>query len=431
MTGATNSQIFLDEITGFIFTFAGHFFSETNGLYLMSKAFFYRFFVLFSSFALLSGAITKMQAQPSCEITIDKTIPVCPGSKFQLSVPEGENYKYLWKLNGDSITNSSSFLWKLTEDAEFIVRVTDTVNSEECESDPFLVSVHTPIDIKLDQIQLTCTDGDNDNGNNARVKAIASGEFQADEYHYFWEVSPIQISPGDSSLAQGLKAHQLYSIEVKDNYGCSAWDTIWTKAYDNPVVKIYTEPDSIAYIQNPDVAFFYNNLSIDSIDIISHFWVVEIGNPAYPDSVLDDLPPDPIVRFETIGVWPAHLTVRNPQGCDTTYNYNMEIKPVKLFIPNVFTPNGDDKNELFQIGVYIDDENKDFEISLNDYYLSSELVIFNRWGKKVYESNDYDNKWDGGKLADGVYYYVLKCQGAKSNDVFKGAVTIVGTGSRP
>ena len=398
----------------------------------MSKAFFHGFIILLGSFALLNGGMSELQAQPSCEITIDKTIPVCQHSKFQLSVPEGENLKYLWKMNGDSITNTASFLWKLTETAEFIVRVTDTVNFEECESDPFIVSVHTPITIDFLQKPewRTCTNGDNNNGNNAKVKAIASGEFEADEYHYFWDVSPIQITPSDSSFVQGLKAHQRYAIMVKDNYGCEAFDTVWTEAYDNPVVEIFTDPDSIAYIQKPEVAFFYNNLSADSIDIISHFWVVEIGNPAFPDSVLDDLPPDPIVTYDRVGIWPAFLTVYNPQGCDTTYSYNMEIKPVHLFIPNVFTPNDDGANDLFKIAIVEDGENKNTEIMLNEYYRSTKLVVFNRWGKVVYESDDYQNDWDGDKLSDGVYYYVLKCQGAKSNDVFKGSVTIVGTGNR-
>jgi len=55
-------------------------------------------------------------------------------------------------------------------------------------------------------------------------------------------------------------------------------------------------------------------------------------------------------------------------------------------------------------------------------------VIFNRWGRIVYKSSDYQNDWDGGDLPDGVYFYVLKCYGARSNDVFKGSVSIYGSG---
>jgi len=399
----------------------------------MNKALFFRLIMLLSGFAFFSGSFSGLQAQPSCEISIDKSLPVCPMSEFQLSVEEVDGYEYLWKTEaGEEIGNTPSILLRLTEETGIVVRVTDVVNSEECESDPFIISVHTPIEIELLQKPewRTCTNGDENNGNNAKVRAIASGDFEADEYHYFWKVSPLQIAPGDSALAIGLKAHQKYIVEVRDNYGCPAWDTVWTQAYDNPVVEIFTDPDSIAYIQKPQVTFTFENLSADTIDIINHFWRVEIGNPAYPDSVIESNLPNPIITYDRVGIWPAFLTVYNGQGCDTVYSYNMEIKPVHLFIPNVFTPNGDGANDFFKVALLEGEDNKNTDILLNEYYQSTKLVVFNRWGKVVYESDDYDNKWDGSKLSDGVYYYVLKCQGAKSNDVFKGAVTIVGTGSR-
>jgi len=53
------------------------------------------------------------------------------------------------------------------------------------------------------------------------------------------------------------------------------------------------------------------------------------------------------------------------------------------------------------------------------------LVIFNRFGRIVYESDNYKNNWNGGNLPDGTYFYVLKCQGYKNkNMVYKGSVTI-------
>lgn len=69
----------------------------------------------------------------------------------------------------------------------------------------------------------------------------------------------------------------------------------------------------------------------------------------------------------------------------------------QLEIPNVFSPDGDGKNDLFQVkhnGI------KTFSAS-----------IFNRWGKLLFEWNDVANGWDGtvsGKKAtDGVYFYVI------------------------
>jgi gliding motility-associated-like protein len=52
-----------------------------------------------------------------------------------------------------------------------------------------------------------------------------------------------------------------------------------------------------------------------------------------------------------------------------------------IFIPNAFTPNGDGENDVFFVrGNGIDE---------------MQLVIYNRWGEKVFESNSKDNGWDG------------------------------------
>ena len=70
-----------------------------------------------------------------------------------------------------------------------------------------------------------------------------------------------------------------------------------------------------------------------------------------------------------------------------------------IFIPNSFTPNGDDNNDSFF---------PEFDCEMNTY----ELVIFNRWGELIFEAQNTDSKWDGnynGKLAPlGVYAYRLK-----------------------
>lgn len=69
----------------------------------------------------------------------------------------------------------------------------------------------------------------------------------------------------------------------------------------------------------------------------------------------------------------------------------IEIKP--LVIPNVFTPNNDGLNDKFVI--------KNIE------NWKVQLTVYNRWGNKVYENNNYDNEWDGSKLPAGVYFYFI------------------------
>jgi gliding motility-associated-like protein len=91
--------------------------------------------------------------------------------------------------------------------------------------------------------------------------------------------------------------------------------------------------------------------------------------------------------------------------------------------PNIITPNGDGKNDRFYIR-YV------------EYFPGSKFVVYNRWGKKVYEVDSYDNAtgWDGRnqdgvELADGVYFYTLILNDAykrfdTQDKYVKGSVTV-------
>lgn len=101
---------------------------------------------------------------------------------------------------------------------------------------------------------------------------------------------------------------------------------------------------------------------------------------------------------------------------DLTNNTVNDTKKVigKLRIPNVFTPNGDGKNDYFVIdGIQIHPNNV--------------VSIFNRWGNEVYRSTGgYKNTWDGAGLSSGTYYYVIKVDASKSDSPsYAGWITIL------
>lgn len=81
-----------------------------------------------------------------------------------------------------------------------------------------------------------------------------------------------------------------------------------------------------------------------------------------------------------------------------TQRFNYTIKSCSgLFIPNVFSPNGDNINDMFTIRY----------LGFDSY----NLLIYNRWGDIVFESNDRDIHWNGDFnnkiVSQGVYFYVL------------------------
>ncbi len=88
-------------------------------------------------------------------------------------------------------------------------------------------------------------------------------------------------------------------------------------------------------------------------------------------------------------------------------------------LPNVFTPNGDGKNELFQ------------PINPARFVDEVDFKVYNRWGKLVFKkSDDVNINWDGKDMADGVYYYQADVKfnilnKGQRNQTFKGWVQII------
>lgn len=122
---------------------------------------------------------------------------------------------------------------------------------------------------------------------------------------------------------------------------------------------------------------------------------------------------NPSHTFNNVGEFMVTLTAINAEGCADTVTHGpyMIVTP-ELFIPNVFSPNGDGVNDIF-LPIY----------SGSQPYT---VNVYDRWGVKMYESNNKVNGWDGKDLnaqdaTDGVYYYMIKI----SDREFSGPVTLM------
>lgn len=90
--------------------------------------------------------------------------------------------------------------------------------------------------------------------------------------------------------------------------------------------------------------------------------------------------------------------------------------PNSVFIPNVFSPNSDGKNDYFlAIGSAV--------------FAEYEMKIFNRWGEMLFRSQHQQQGWDGyihdNKAAEGVYFYIIsftKTDGRREQ--FSGSITL-------
>ena len=133
--------------------------------------------------------------------------------------------------------------------------------------------------------------------------------------------------------------------------------------------------------------YFGNGSSTGSS--VSYVWDFGDGN----SSILFD----PNNIYNTMGVYSASLVVFDGACSDTAY-VTIEVDgESSLIIPNVFTPNGDNINDVFTIG------------SSNIETLNCE--IYNRWGQKLFETTDPDEGWDGklkgSKVQNDAYVFYV------------------------
>ncbi len=115
----------------------------------------------------------------------------------------------------------------------------------------------------------------------------------------------------------------------------------------------------------------------------------------------------------TCGILIEGKCIVNPSVTSNSITVSVLI-PVKIIVPNAFTPNGDGSNDTWNIAALLS-------------YPNCTVSIYNRYGAAVYQSKGYQYPWDGrmnGKqLPAGTYYYIIDTQ--KDNQKLSGPVTIL------
>ncbi|SEL95779.1 Ig-like domain-containing protein, partial [Olivibacter domesticus] len=132
-------------------------------------------------------------------------------------------------------------------------------------------------------------------------------------------------------------------------------------------------------------------------------WPIDIASVAIvnaPQNGTVAVNPDGTVTYTSnkgyVGTDRFTYTAKDEKGnVSNVAGVTVSVIPNPLFVPNVFTPNGDGRNDLFEIvGI--------------EAYDRVELYVFNRWGSEIFNNPNYNNNWDGQNLNEGTYYYLIK-----------------------
>ncbi|MBS1637951.1 MAG: gliding motility-associated C-terminal domain-containing protein [Bacteroidetes bacterium] len=208
---------------------------------------------------------------------------------------------------------------------------------------------------------------------------------------YSW--SPVTSTSNTVSVCQT----GIYVVTVTDQKGCTASNGIHIGADVIPVASFYGNPPSP--VVPGQVINFTNTSTVSSGSITASDW-------SFGDGIGTSTVMNPAYAYGTVGNFPVILIVTSSNGCKDTAVVNYDVQAV-LEIPNVFTPNGDGVNDFLKF--------KNLE-----FYGSSHIAIYNRWGKKIFEQDNYKNDWNGGGYSDGTYFFILTVPNGLPKDHFEG-----------
>jgi gliding motility-associated-like protein len=186
--------------------------------------------------------------------------------------------------------------------------------------------------------------------------------------------------------------------------GCKA--TILKRKYlnvfANPTAQFVASP-KIALITAPIINFLNSSLN-------AQFYVWDFGDSTTSNYTNESH------TYSKVGTYEITLIATNSGGCVDTTRGTIEINEgMEFFIPNSFTPNGDGVNDFFQ----------GYGINIK----SVEMSIYDRWGKKIYETSENYKPWDGRVkevVQNDVYVYrFLVTDKLDQQHSYVGSVTVV------
>ena len=209
-----------------------------------------------------------------------------------------------------------------------------------------------------------------------------------------------------------------HRLTVTDSVGCSIDSIYFVDVLKAPYVRYHILPGDTIFLTNPTATLQFN----DSVRqfLTSWKWYMYYN----VDSTITTSNVNPVsYTYDRSGPMLTMMRFRDTNGCDTTLTDTLVVKIINLFIPNAMSSNSPNDKLTFKETVAKDNYR---DIVLSEVYISNELWIYDRWGRKVYHTTNYVNgAWDIGKLPSGTYFYVFRGHGLYSDDNHHGSITII------
>jgi gliding motility-associated-like protein len=265
------------------------------------------------------------------ESQMNSTFSVCKDSTANIS--PGNNFTdYVWNTGAStSVINVSQGTYSVSAIDVYGCNINDT----------FQIGALQPPPVALDKDIVLCI---------GQSKTIDAG---AGYTSYLWNT-------GSTDQTINISSTGIYWVTVKDITGCPGSDTTIVDNVEQP-------PSDFL----PADTFICSNfpVKLDSKNVFSTY----LWNTGSTNKYITVTKP---------GIY--SLTISDINDCIATDSTIVKDSACKeaVYVPSAFTPNGDGKNDIFKPVIF-------------GIVLQYQFLIYNRWGQKVFESNNPSAGWDG------------------------------------
>ncbi|MEX1190338.1 MAG: PKD domain-containing protein [Brumimicrobium sp.] len=300
----------------------------------------------------------SVTVHPNPDVNAGNDILICEGEIVTLTGSGADNYTW-----DNGIINGNSFSPNSTQ----TYTVTGTTN-EGCEGTD-------QVNVTVEPIPIVSFEANNNNG-CVPVTVTFTNTFDNPGTDCTWNFGDGSTATGCDEVTHTFNNEGCFdvSLEVTSGNGCTSSTTV------NDYVCVSGYPNA-AFTYSPDEVTTINtevDFENGSSGAVTYEWEFGDGNSS-SDINPTNTYPDVRDTFE------VQLIATNEDGCsDTAYTVINILEDLIFYVPNTFTPDNDDFNESFK---------PIFTSGFDPYNYT--LLIFNRWGEVIFESNDANVGWDG------------------------------------
>ena len=306
-----------------------------------------------------------INALPNVNLGLDRD--VCKYLPIELGVAEENANSYLWNTGETTQSISTD-----TSGVYFI----DVYSIHSCfKSDTIIVSPGPDLDVQLVNDSVIC--------NGTQTNITVEVQNQTGILIYDWNTL-------ENANYINVDSTGEYSILIKDEKGCWGSDTTTVRVQDLPFIVLSADTISICSIEEADESV--------TISCSHNGSYVEWGDGFVGDEYTSDLS----------GWFEAFVYDEHNCSSYDSITISEYCRPVRVTLPNIFTPNGDGHNDGF-IPFEMVWEDLEYMLANLEYI---DFKVYNRWGELIHTSSLVVPYWngldsEGLEASDGFYFWTL------------------------